>query len=115
MKRTGEKNDFRKIPNGCAGVENLYPYMLDAANRGKISFEKAVELCSSNPARIFGCDSKGSICVGKDADIVIYDKEKDFTVSVTNMHSAYDHTIWERKTFDGCQVRHLSVRTACLR
>ncbi len=99
------KDDFTKIPNGCAGVENLYPYMLDAANRGKISFEKAVELCSSNPARIFGCDSKGSICVGKDADIVIYDKEKDFTVSVTNMHSAYDHTIWEGKIFHGYPVQ----------
>ena len=46
-------NDFSKIPNGCAGVENLYPYMLDAANSGKISFERAVELCSTNPAKIF--------------------------------------------------------------
>ena len=89
------KDDFTKIPNGCAGIENLYPYMLDAANSGKISFEKVVEVCASNPARIFGCENKGSLAVGKDADIVIYDKEKDVTVSVSNMHSDYDHTIWE--------------------
>ena len=53
------KDDFTKIPNGCAGVENMYPYMLDAANRGRISFEKVVEVCAANPARIFGCDNKG--------------------------------------------------------
>lgn len=99
------KDDFTKVPNGCAGVENLYPYMLDAANSGKITFEKAVEVCSTNPAKIFGCVNKGSIAVGKDADIVIYDKDKDFTISVNNMHSDYDHTIWEGKSLHGYPVQ----------
>ncbi len=99
------KDDFTKIPNGCAGVENLYPYMLDAANAGKISFEKVVEVCSTNVAKIFGCDSKGEIAIGKDADIVIYDKNKDFTISVKNMHSDYDHTIWEGKKLHGYPVQ----------
>jgi len=99
------KDDFTKIPNGCAGVENLYPYMLSAANEGKISFNRVVELCSSNPAKIFGCTEKGSITVGKDADIVIYDPNKDFTISVNNMHSDYDHTIWEGKTLHGYPVQ----------
>lgn len=99
------KDDFTKIPNGCAGVENLYPYMLDAANSGKITFERAVELCSTNVAKIFGCDNKGDIAVGKDADIVIYDKDKDFTISVSNMHSDYDHTIWEGKKLHGYPVQ----------
>jgi dihydropyrimidinase len=102
------KDDFTKIPNGCAGVENLYPYMLAAANAGKISFNRAVELCSTNPAKIFGCSEKGSLSVGKDADIVIYDKEKDFTVSVETMHSDYDHTIWEGKKFHGYPVMTFS-------
>ena len=99
------KDDFTKIPNGCAGVENLYPYMLDAANSGKITFERAVELCSTNVAKIFGCDNKGAIAVGKDADIVIYNKDKDFTISVSNMHSDYDHTIWEGKKLHGYPVQ----------
>lgn len=99
------KDDFTKIPNGCAGVENLYPYMLDAANSGKITFERAVELCSTNVAKIFGCENKGAIAVGKDADIVIYDKDKDFTISVSNMHSDYDHTIWEGKKLHGYPVQ----------
>ncbi len=98
------KDDFTKIPNGCAGVENLYPYMLSAANEGKLSFNRVVELCSFNPAKIFGCTKKGSIAVGKDADIVIYDPEKEFTISVDNMHSDYDHTIWEGKKLHGYPV-----------
>jgi dihydropyrimidinase len=99
------KDDFTKIPNGCAGVENLYPYMLSAANEGKITFNQVVELCSSNPAKIFGCNEKGSLAVGKDADIVIYDPKKEFTISVNNMHSDYDHTIWEGKTLHGYPVK----------
>ena len=99
------KDDFTKIPNGCAGVENLYPYMLAAANAGKISFEKAVEVCATNPAKIFDCPSKGSLAVGKDADLVLYDPQKDFTVHADNMHSACDHTIWEGHTFHGYPVR----------
>lgn len=78
------KDDFSKIPNGCAGVENMYPYMLSAANEGKLSFNKVVELCSYNPAKIFGCTQKGSISVGKDADIVIYDPQKDYTITSYN-------------------------------
>lgn len=102
------KDDFSKIPNGCAGIENMYPYMLSAANEGKIPFTKAVELCSSNPARIFGCKTKGSISVGKDADIVIYDPSIDFTITNDKMHSDCDHTIWEGVTVHGYPVQTYS-------
>ncbi|MDR3130329.1 MAG: dihydropyrimidinase [Treponema sp.] len=99
------KDNFTKIPNGCAGVENLYPYMLSAANSGRISFARAVQLCAETPAKLFGCDSKGSITAGKDADIVLYDKNKNFTVSVKNMHSDYDQTIWEGLKLKGYPVK----------
>jgi dihydropyrimidinase len=99
------KDNFTKIPNGCAGVENLYPYMLSAANDGLITFNRAVELCSANPAKIFGCSQKGSLTPGKDADIVLYDPDSYFTVSVQNMHSDYDHTIWEGKRLHGYPVQ----------
>lgn len=102
------KDDFTKIPNGCAGVENMFPYMLNAANSGRISFEKAVELCCSNPARIFGCTQKGELAAGKDADIVIYDPERDFTVHQSNMHSDCDHTIWEGLKLHGYPVQTYS-------
>lgn len=102
------KDNFTKIPNGCAGIENLYPYMLSAANNGRISFNKAVEVCASNPAKIFGCTEKGSIRVGGDADIVVYDPQKDFTITVENMHSDYDHTIWEGVSLKGYPVMTFS-------
>ena len=102
------KDDFSKIPNGCAGIENMYPYMLSAANEGKISFTKAVELCSANPAKIFGCKDKGSISVGKDADIVIYDPSVDFTITNDKMHSDCDHTIWESITVHGYPIQTYS-------
>ena len=102
------KDDFSKIPNGCAGIENMYPYMLSAANEGKISFTKAVELCSANPAKIFGCKDKGSISVGKDADIVIYDPSVDFTIINDKMHSDCDHTIWEGITVHGYPIQTYS-------
>ncbi len=99
------KDDFTKIPNGCAGIENLYPYMLSAANTGRITFNRAVELCAANPAKIFGCTQKGSLTAGKDADIVLYDPNKDVTISVNNMHSDYDHTIWEGVAVHGYPIQ----------
>lgn len=101
-------HDFRKIPNGCAGIENMYPYMLSKANEGVIPFTKAVELCAANPAHIFGCGDKGSLAVGKDADIVIYDPEKEFTITNETMHSDCDHTIWEEVTLHGYPIQTYS-------
>ncbi len=102
------KDDFTKIPNGCAAIENMYPYMLSAANTGKITFQKAVELCCENPAKLFGCREKGFLLPGKDADIVIYDPEKDFTITCENMHSDYDHTIWEGVELKGYPIKTFS-------
>jgi len=99
------KDDFTKIPNGVMGVENLYPYMLSEANKKHTSFERVVELCSYNPAKIFRClPKKGTITPGADADIVLYDTKKDFTISQKNMHSNIDHTIWEGVNLKGYPV-----------
>jgi len=102
-------NDFTKIPNGVMGVENLYPYMLSEANKGVITFERVVELCSFTPAKIFGCSSdKGTIAPDFDADIVLYDPTKDFIISQVNMHSTIDYTIWEDTAIKGYPVRTYS-------
>jgi len=101
------KDNFTKIPNGVMGIENNYPYMLSEANKGRITFERAVELCATNPARLFGAaPAKGVIAPGSDADIVLYDTAKDFTISQKNMHSTVDYTIWE-----GVQLKGYPVRT----
>jgi dihydropyrimidinase len=96
------KDDFTKIPNGCMGTETLYPYMLSEANQGHISFNKAVEVCSTNVARIFGClPQKGTLAPSSDADIVVYDPNKDLVISKDNMHSNVDYTIWEGTVIKG--------------
>lgn len=105
------RDNFTKIPNGCAGIENMYPYMLSAANTGKITFQKAIELCCSNPAKIFGCKDKGTLAIGKDADIVIYDPKKEFTITNEAMHSDCDHTIWEGVEVHGYPVKTFSRGT----
>lgn len=95
------KDDFTKIPNGCMGVENRYPYLLGMAVDGKLSYSDVVRMCCYNPARYFGCSQKGSIEVGKDADIVIFNPEGSFTVTKDNMHTKADYTIWEGITTSG--------------
>lgn len=103
------KDDFTKIPNGCMGTETMYPYMLSQANSGRITFQKAVELCASNPAKIFGISpQKGTLSVGSDADIVLYDPNINVVVKKENMHSKTDHTIWEGYEMKGYPVMTLS-------
>lgn len=103
--KDGKPGNFTTIPNGCAGIENMYPYMLSEANKGTITFNKAVELCAANPAKLFGLeDQKGSLQVGLDADIVIYDREKDFVITNDAMHGETDHTIWEGVKIKGYPV-----------
>lgn len=103
-------NDFTKIPNGCMGVENLYPLMFsEGYMKGRISINRVVELVSTNPAKIFGCfPQKGTIAVGTDADIVIFDENKNMTISQKNMHSDVDYTIWEGAEMTGYPVMTFS-------
>jgi dihydropyrimidinase len=100
------KDDFTKIPNGCMGIENMYPYLLSEANKGRLPFNRVVEVCATNPAKIFGCQEKGTIACGYDADIVLYDPQKEFTVTQQSMHSDVDYTIWE-----GVQLKGYPVMT----
>ncbi len=95
--------NYTTIPNGCAGIENMYPYILSEANKGRISFEKAVEISCANPAKLFGIDyCKGAIEIGLDADIVVYDPKIKFVVkNAENQHGALDHTVWESAEFKG--------------
>lgn len=104
-----DKHDFTKIPNGCMGTEILYPYMLSEANKGNITFHKAVEVCCTNVAKIFGlAPQKGTIAVGSDADIVIYNPKMNVVISKEKMHSNVDYTIWEGTELMGYPVNTFS-------
>ncbi len=88
--------DFTAIPNGCSGVETMYGYMLSEANKGTISFPRAVAVCAANPARVFGlAQRKGALRPGLDADLVVFDPARNAVIHNDALHGAADHTIWE--------------------
>jgi dihydropyrimidinase len=95
------KGDFRKIPNGGPGIENRLQILWHfGVNAGRITPEKFVELCSTAPARIFGMTRKGVIAAGKEADILLWDPNADYTISAATQCMATDYSM-----FEGWKVR----------
>ncbi len=91
------KDNFAKIPNGHPAIEHRMEFMYDeGVRKGKISLSKFVEVCSTNAAKIFGMyPKKGTIAIGSDADIVIFDPNKKHTVSAKTHHMRCDYSGYE--------------------
>jgi dihydropyrimidinase len=91
------KDDFSKIPNGGPGLENRLQMIHHfGVTGGKISLNRMVELLATNPAKLFGLyPRKGTIAVGSDADIVIFDPEKRVTITAADQHSRIDYNLYE--------------------
>ncbi|MDR3576156.1 MAG: dihydropyrimidinase [Anaerolineaceae bacterium] len=88
---------FTKIPNGIPGIETrlalLYSF---GVSKGAVSLNQWVQLCCSTPARIFGLyPQKGTLAVGSDADLVIFDPQKKVTISHDMLHEHVDYTPYE--------------------
>ena len=99
------RNDFTRIPNGGPGVENrmslIYHHGVGA---GRIDLNRFVELTSTGPARIFGMfPRKGTIAVGSDADIVIFDPEREMTISRHDPRT--HHMNVDYSAYEGFRVR----------
>jgi dihydropyrimidinase len=101
--KTLGKNDFSKIPNGGPGIENrLHMLHHFGVRQGRISMNRFVELVSTNPARFFGMyPRKGTIAVGSDADIVVFDPEKKVRISAETHHSNIDYNLFEGTEVSG--------------
>lgn len=91
------KGDFSKIPNGLPGVGDRLPLLWTyAVNTGKISANEFVAVNSTNPAKIFGMyPQKGTILPGSDADIVIWDPNKEITYGVEVAQHRTDYNLYE--------------------
>ncbi|WP_317411281.1 dihydropyrimidinase [Clostridium baratii] len=91
------KDSFDKIPNGAPGIELrmalLYTY---GVLKNEININKFVEVTSTNAAKIYGMyPKKGTIAVGSDADLVIFDPDKEIEVTVDILHENVDYTPYE--------------------
>ena len=95
--KTLGKDDFSKIPNGGPGLENRLQMIHEFGVRGgRITLNRMVELLATNPAKLFGLyPRKGTIAVGSDADIVVFDPEKRVTISAKTHHSKSDYNLFE--------------------
>jgi len=94
--------DFRAIPNGIGGVEHRMDLLYQGVVDGHISLPRWVELCATTPARMFGLyPRKGTIQPGADADIVLYDPNAQWTISVDNHHMNMDYSAYEGTVIDG--------------
>jgi dihydropyrimidinase len=91
------KDDFSKIPNGGPGLENRLQMIYHFGVRdGRITLNRMVELLATNPARLFGLyPRKGTLAVGSDADIVVFDPRKKVTISAATHHSRCDYSLYE--------------------
>src|SRR5438270_13297841 len=87
------KDDFTKIPNGAPGVEHRVSLIYNGVVENRISLNRFVELTSTAAAKMFGLfPKKGTIAVGSDADIVIFDPNKAQTISVKTHHMNVDYS-----------------------
>ncbi len=95
--------DFLKQGFGSPQVETVLPLTYDeGVNKGKISLVRLVQVLAENPARIFGLyPKKGTIAVGSDADLVVFDPSKEFTIKAANQHSHANYTLYEGRKILG--------------
>jgi dihydropyrimidinase len=91
------KDDFSKIPNGHPAIENRVELLYsEGVAKGKISLNKFVEVSSTNAAKLFGMfPRKGTIAVGSDADVVIFDPNAKHKLSVDTHHMNVDYSGYE--------------------
>lgn len=102
-KLRGEEASFVHVPNGIPGVETRLPLLFsEGVGKGRISLNQFVALTATNPARLYGLyPRKGTIAVGADADVVIWDTERQVTITNDMLHHNVDYTPYEGRTVTG--------------
>ena len=90
------RSSFRWIPNGIPGIETRLPILFsEGVSRGRITLNQFVALTSTNHAKTYGLAGKGSIAIGYDADIALWDPARKATLSQAGLHHGADYTPYE--------------------
>jgi dihydropyrimidinase len=96
------RDDFTRIPNGGPGIEERLTMVYQGVNDGRFSLNRFVDLVATGPARMFGMHPrKGTITVGSDADLVVWDPNAELTLTQSALHHAVDYTMYEGRTVRG--------------
>jgi len=93
----GEKTPFTAIPNGIPGIETRLPLLFsEGVGKGRIDLNQFVALTATNAAKLYGLyPRKGTIAIGSDADLVIWDPEREVTLTNEMLHHNVDYTPYE--------------------
>ena len=102
--------DFRKIPNGCGGIEERMMVLWEmGVNTGRLTPGEFVAVTSTNAARIFNLyPRKGAVAPGADADLVLWDPNATRTLSVKTQHSRVDYNVFEGRSVTGVPMYTVS-------
>ena len=109
-KLRGKEQKFQYIPNGIPGLETRLPLLFSGGvNGGRISIHQFVALTSTQPAKLYGLyPRKGSLMVGSDADISLWDPDRKVVISNKMLHHDVDYTPYEGRTVTGWPVMTFS-------
>jgi dihydropyrimidinase len=104
------KDDFTKIPNGGPGIEHRVSLVYSGGvHGGKFSANRLVQLVSTAPAKLFGLyPRKGTVAVGSDADLIVFDANEEQTISVKTHHMRVDYSMFEGTRVKGVPKTVLS-------
>ena len=99
----GDKTTFKDMANGVPGLELRLPLLFsEGVGTGRLTMNQFVALTATNHARMYGfADRKGTIAVGQDADIAIWDAEKRTTITAANIHDNVGYTPYEGRSITG--------------
>ncbi len=90
------RDDFSKIPNGGPGIENRMQLLWHhGVNAGLLTPERFVALTASEPARIFGMETKGCVAAGFDADVLLWDPNAEYTIEAATQAMNTDYSMFE--------------------
>ena len=109
------RDNFNRIPNGAPGVELRLMLLYDGGVRaGRINLNRFVQLTATAPAKMFGLfPRKGTIAVGSDADLVLFDPNETHTLSASTHHSLVDYSLFEGREVTG-KVKKVFLRGQCI-
>jgi dihydropyrimidinase len=106
---SGEASTFKEIANGMPGVEARLPLLFDAmVSKGRLGLRKFVEVTATAPAHIYNLSRKGSIAIGMDADIAVWDADRMVTIEDAMMHDRAGYSPYAGRKLQGWPTQVLS-------